>query len=160
MVKNQKNCQKAVFDSSKEASWCTERNAKNPSSWQGMVSEKIKNNLEKWSCFDQNGQKWLFLKVFFWFCGQPYFIKSWGFLRCVQCIRTLLLSYQKQLFDIFSDFHPKGGPLWFRTSQKLTTPLKMAESWKQKYFCEQNYKWIKNSDGTACLKGWIKISWK
>ena len=33
----------------------------------------------------------------------------------------------------------------------------MAEKCKLKYFCEQNYKWIKNPDGTACLKGWIKI---
>ena len=33
----------------------------------------------------------------------------------------------------------------------------MAENQKQRYFCGQNYKWINNSDGTACLKGWIKI---
>ena len=33
----------------------------------------------------------------------------------------------------------------------------MGENWKRKYFCEQNYKWIKNPDGTVCLKGWIKI---
>ena len=33
----------------------------------------------------------------------------------------------------------------------------MDENQKQKYFCGQNYKWINNSDGTTCLKGWIKI---
>ena len=38
------------------------------------------------------------------------------------------------------------------------TPLKMAENRKQRYFCEQNYKWINNTDGTVCIKGWIKIS--
>ena len=34
----------------------------------------------------------------------------------------------------FLFFHHKGGPLWFRMSKKLTTPLIMAEKWKQKYF--------------------------
>ena len=33
-----------------------------------------------------------------------YFIRSWGFLRCIQCIKTLLLSYQNQLSHNFSDF--------------------------------------------------------
>ena len=28
----------------------------------------------------------------------------------------------------------------------------MAKNLKQKYFCEQNYKWIQNSDGTSLLK--------
>ena len=143
-----------------------------------MVSEKMKNNIQKWSCFHQNGQKWLFLKVFFGFCGQPYIIKSFltfflkkkkiTFKNYHVLTKTAKNSYfwryfwilwatilYKRLFDIFSIFHPKGRPLWFRTSQKLTTPLKMAESWKNKYFCEQNYQWIKNSDGTACLKGSI-----
>ena len=33
----------------------------------------------------------------------------------------------------------------------------MTKNQKQKYFCEQNKKWINISAGTACLKGWIKI---
>ena len=37
------------------------------------------------------------------------------------------------------------------------TRLKMAKKKKKKYFCEHNYKWINISDGTACLKSWIKI---
>ena len=45
----------------------------------------------------------------------------------------------------------------FSMSQNLTTPLKMVENPKYKNFCEQNYKWIKNPDDKACLKGWIKI---
>ena len=40
MVKFLKNCPKAVFDSSKEAFWCTESNAKDPSSLKRTVSEK------------------------------------------------------------------------------------------------------------------------
>ena len=66
-------------------------------------------------------------------------------------------AIKNSFWTFFSISHHKGGPLWFKTSQKLTTPPKMAEKWKQKYFCEQNYKWIKNPDGTVCLKGWIKI---
>ena len=78
--------------------------------------------------------KMVIFEDFSWFFGQPYIVKGWGVLRCVQCIRTLLLSHQKQLFDNSSDFHYKGGPLWFSMFQKLMTPLEMAESWKQKVF--------------------------
>ena len=56
----------------------------------------------------------------------------------------------------FLIFHHKGGPLWFRTSKKLTTLLKMAVNQKQKYFCAHNCKLIKNPDGTACLNSLIK----
>ena len=44
-----------VFDSSNEAFWCTDYNAKNPSSLRGPISLKIKKKrkqiviLEKWS---------------------------------------------------------------------------------------------------------------
>ena len=37
---------KAVFDSSKEAFWCTERNTKDPISLKRTVTEKIKKNLQ------------------------------------------------------------------------------------------------------------------
>ena len=47
MVKILKNYSKAVFDSSKEAFWCTERNAKDPISLKRTVTEKIKKNLPK-----------------------------------------------------------------------------------------------------------------
>ena len=47
---------------------------------------------------------------FSWFYQKRYFSKSWGFLRYIQCIKTLLLSYQNQLSD---NFH-KGGPFWLR----------------------------------------------
>ena len=35
------------LDSTKEASWCTECNAKKLSAWQSTVLEKIKKNLQK-----------------------------------------------------------------------------------------------------------------
>ena len=36
------------------------------------------------------------------FIQNPYFVKSWGLMHCFQCIRTLLLSYQKHLTGFFS----------------------------------------------------------
>ena len=47
MMKILKNCPKAVFDSSKEALWYTERNAKDPVSLKNTVTEKLKKNLKK-----------------------------------------------------------------------------------------------------------------
>ena len=57
------NCPKIVFESSKEKSWCTERNAKNLRSLQCTVSDKIKKNLKKITLFRQNakyGHLWRF----------------------------------------------------------------------------------------------------
>ena len=109
MVKNLKKCLITVFDSSKEASGCTERNTKNPSSWRSMVSEKIKKYLYK-NVFGGFSQKCYFFKGYSWFFPKPFFVKSWGFLHCGQCIRTLLLSYQRPFFDIFYNFYHEGDP--------------------------------------------------
>ena len=49
MVKNLKNCRIVDLDSSKEGFSCTECNAKNLSSLQSTISEKIKKNRPKWS---------------------------------------------------------------------------------------------------------------
>ena len=49
MVKNLKNCRIVDLDSSKEGFWCTECNARNLSSLQSTVSEKIKKDRQKWS---------------------------------------------------------------------------------------------------------------
>ena len=61
--------------------------------------------------FWQKLQKRPIFQGFSWFFPKPYFEKTWGFLRCIQCIRTLLLSYQNPLSDNFSVFVPKGGTL-------------------------------------------------
>ena len=64
---------KAVFDSSKEASWGTERKAKTPSSYQSMVSEKIKKYLHKrlfLAVLVKNGHFWCF------FFQKPYLLKN------------------------------------------------------------------------------------
>ena len=49
MVKILKNCPKTIFDSSKEAFWCHERNTKDHSSLKITLSEKIKKNVNKLS---------------------------------------------------------------------------------------------------------------
>ena len=74
-----------------------------------------------------------------------------------------LNATQKKLCSLQSTISEKVIKNWQKwffkkklTSQKLTTPLKMSKNQKQKYFCEHNYKCIKNPDVT-CLKGWIKI---
>ena len=69
------------------------------------------------------------------FCIQSFFLQPKSFLRaedflcCIQCIKTLLLSYiNKQS----KNFHCKGGgSLWLRTSQKPTTHLKLANYKKE-----------------------------
>ena len=153
MVKNQKNCPMVVFDSSKWPSGCTERNAKNLSSLWNTISEKIQNNRQKWPKIAKlcnfGGYSVFFQK---W-----YLTKRQGFLRCVQCIKTFILSYQKQLFEKIYNFHYKGGPLWFRMVKKLTTPLKLVKNWKQKHFWDQDVKWNKKTDGTEHFIGPFKI---
>ena len=78
---------------------------------------------------------------FSYFFQKRYFEERWGFMCCVCCISTLLLSYLNQ--------QSKKNLIFFT--------LKITKNPKQKYFWEQKYKWIQNPDGTAHLKGWIKI---
>ena len=54
--------------------------------------------------FCRLGQKWYFFEVFLDFFQKPDIVRSCGFLRCVQCIKALLLSYKKQFLDSFSYF--------------------------------------------------------
>ena len=66
-MKNMKKCPKDVFDGPKEASWCTECNAKNPSSLQSMDSEKNRNNLQNYTVLTKNtknGKFWRFFLTF------------------------------------------------------------------------------------------------
>ena len=46
-MKNQKKCWNVDFDSSKEGFWCTKNNAKNRSSVQSTIFEKIQENMLK-----------------------------------------------------------------------------------------------------------------
>ena len=99
--KKRKNCPILDFDSSKEASWRTEVNVKNLSALQNIISEKIKKNLEKLAFFAilaKNSFFWSFFLIF----SERILWKE----RCIQCIRTLLLSYQNPLSDKFSVFFP------------------------------------------------------
>ena len=105
MVKFMKNCLKAVFNISKEAYGCTECNAKDPWSLQRTDIEQIRNNFQKYPILIKDTKNGNFWRLFLIFQKQS-FLKRWGLLRCVQCIRT-----------IFQSFHHKGGPFWFRGGQ-------------------------------------------
>ena len=70
------------------------------------VLEKIRKNcikIVKHVFFVQKGQ---FLAVFSGFFSRKVLCRSegCGFLCCVQCLKTLNLSYQKQHYEIFSNF--------------------------------------------------------
>ena len=105
-VKNWRNCRNDDLDSLKEGFWRTECNAKNISSLRSTISEKIKKNQLKMVKNGQNGKKLPFWADFSWFFQKWYFTESWGFLRCIQCIKTLLLSHPNQHSDNFSNFSP------------------------------------------------------
>ena len=85
---NQKNCPIVDFNSSKEASWFTEFNKNNFSSvyrfWKNQEKPPKMGIFQKMANFGS----------FPWFLQKRHFIKSWNFFRCIQCIKTLLLSYQ------------------------------------------------------------------
>ena len=102
MMKNLETFLKAVSDSSKEVSWCTICNAKNPSPYQVWFQKNIEKNLKNISILIKMAQNSNFFKDLSWFGQKPYFVKSCIFLRWTQWIRTLHLSYQKQFF--FKDF--------------------------------------------------------
>ena len=76
MVNNLKKIPNFDFDSSKEASWGTERNAKNHKSLPSTVTEKIKKN-------HQNVQTNCIFGGFSWFSQLQYLAKTYVFLRCV-----------------------------------------------------------------------------
>ena len=83
---------------------------------------------------------------FSWFFSEMVLCRELRFFALYSAHQNTFLELSKSTIWHFSVFFT----LWFPTSQKLTTPLKMAENQKQKYFCGQNDKWIKNPDGTAC----------
>ena len=76
-----------------------------------MVAHKIKKIPLKINIFGRFGQNMIIFGGYSCFFQKSYIFKSWGFLRCIQCIRTLLLSYQKQFFDNFFRFFTiRGDP--------------------------------------------------
>ena len=64
-VKNMKNCRIVDYDSSNEGFWCTECNAKNLSSLQSTVHEKIKINRPKWYKMVKMVKNYRFCPIFF-----------------------------------------------------------------------------------------------
>ena len=57
---------------------------------------------------------------FSWFFQERYIVESWGLLHCIQCMRTLLLSYQKQL---------SGKKLDFSSRQVMPSTMLLSARW-------------------------------
>ena len=73
-----------------------------------------------------------------------FFAEIWGFLCCIQCTKTLLLSYLNQHSNIFSDFSPQGGTLIILGWSKVTRSEK--NGWKKKWT-----KWSRKMGGRSFL---------
>ena len=139
MVKNLKNCQIVDLDSSKKVLGCSEWNAKNTSSLQSTISEK------KWQKL-QLLKNYFFFAVFFWIFPETVLYRELRFFALHSVHQNLSFEVSKSAIRQF---------FWFfiiRTSQKLMTPIKMAENQKQRYFCGKNYKGINNSDRVEYVK--------
>ena len=96
--------------------------------------KKSRKTLKNWH-FLQFLPKTVIFWGFSWFFQKPYIIKRWGFLHCIQCIRTLLLSYQNPLSDNFFCFFTHwGDPYDLRGGQNVPAPLKLVETKKLKLF--------------------------
>ena len=80
--------------------------------------------------------------VFLNFFRNGFLQRSEFFLRHIQCITTLLLSYLNQHSNIFPAFHPKGGLLWFCGGQKLHRVEKWSEKFTKKI-------WMIGPNGTG-----------
>ena len=148
-MKNRKKCRIVDFDSSKEGFWCTDCNAKNLSSLQSTVHEKIKKNRPKWSTN--------FKMVKNYHCCQAFlvfFFRNGTFQRagvfCVAFSASIPLFWAIKINNptIFLIFHPKGGPYWFWGGKILPTWLKIVEILKLKQFWNQCDKW---SNLAACI---------
>ena len=121
-MKNIKNVQKMLFDSSKEASWCTECNAKTPRFLQGTVSKKIKKTLQKWPFFAVLVKNVYFMRVFLIFsetvlCTDP------GFFGLHSVHQDASFDLSKTYFGhFFIFFIIRGDPFDFRLGKNLPAP--------------------------------------
>ena len=78
---------------------------KNLSFLQGSVSKNSRKNSKKVNF----RKKWSFLQFFSILLVLFLFREVRVFLCCIQCIKTLLLSYQNKRSNICLYFYPKGG---------------------------------------------------
>ena len=137
MVKNLKNSPIVVFQSSRLPLWCPERNAKQFSSLQSTVSEKIENNRQKCQFFSKMPIFGAFWAVVLDFFRNDTLLKAKVFFVAFRALRRSFWAIKNNYQTIFQIFHPKGGPLWFRGGKILPTPLNMVEIVKQKQFWNQ-----------------------
>ena len=106
-------------------SWSTEFNLAETSCVVCTILEKLKKNCKESNFLEPFGPS----KVIF-FNGPSKWVLF--FLRCNQCIKTLLLSYQT---SISKDFHfhlCKGVPSPGQLKKEVPTCLKLVKIWTQK----------------------------
>ena len=121
------------FDSSKETSWCTERNAKNHRSLPSTVTGKIKKNLQK----IRISKKMSIFGTFWWF----FLIFSvtvigkdlWFFFALRSVHQGTSLELSKSTFGTKkTDFLP-GGSFWFKGGQIKLVWIYVILPRKRKY---------------------------
>ena len=127
-----KNGQKMFLIAQKKRSDALNATQKNPAFYKVWFLKKMKKIL-------QNDHFWLFwLKMgtlwgFTWFFQKSYFVQTWNFLRCIQCIRTLILSYQKHILATFSDF--SEVMVVIKVFYKIALPINLKTNKSTNRFC-------------------------
>ena len=139
MVENMKNSWNINFDSSKEGFWCTECNAKNLSSLQSTVYEKIKKTCPKRVKMVKND---CFSRFFLFFFRNGTLQRAEVFCAAFSASKPFIWAIKINNPTIFHIFHPKGGPFWFRGVKILPTPEVEGLERKEKQF----YKWHGHSN--------------
>ena len=112
MMKNMKNCPKAVFDRLKEASWCTECSTKTIALYKVCFFEK-KSEKPKFflMVFVKDCNFFLgFLKFFF---KETILCKQLVFFALHSAHQDASCELSKTAFDNFHFFHHKEAPFWF-----------------------------------------------
>ena len=92
----------------------------------------------------------VFIGGFSGFVQKPDIVMSCGFLCCVQCIKTLLLTYQKLFLDYLSNFSSLGETFVILGGQKVTQHGKKGPK-KFPFFSSlnQDAKWNKKMGGRS-----------
>ena len=97
IMTNGKIAKKVDFDSSKKVLDALNATQEAPALYKVRFLKKSRKSCKKYHLLTKL-PKMVIFGGFSWFFQKPHFVESWGFLCCVQCIKTLLLSYHNQLF--------------------------------------------------------------
>ena len=107
---------------------------KNRALYKVWLPTKSKKILKKLPILAVLIKTWSFLEVILDFFRNHTLSRFGAFCVAFSPSGRFFWAIKNSFLTSFLFFHHKGGPLWFRMSKKLTTPLIMAKKWKQKYF--------------------------